>query len=168
MLYFLISTFSCSASACALGVGRTLKPITTASDAAASVISLSMIAPADARITFSLISFVESFSRTPCNASTDPWTSPFITTLKSIICPSRIFAFKFSRVTLFFPEPSPILSSSCRLVAMLRACFSSSVTWKGSPAEGILLSPIISTGSDGPAFWIFLPLSSNIALTLPA
>ena len=62
---------------------------------------------------------------------------------------------------------SPILSSSCLLAPTILACFSSSVTWNGSPADGISERPIISTGSEGPALFIFLPLSSNMALTRP-
>ena len=86
MLYFLISTDSCSASTFAFGVGRTLNPIIIAFESAeAKVTSLSLIAPADEWITTRRISFVESFSRAVLSASAEPCKSALIITLNSLI-----------------------------------------------------------------------------------
>ncbi len=54
-----------------------------------------------------------------------------------------------------------------RLAAASRAVFSSETTVMVSPAEGTSLRPMISTGTEGPAFFVCLPLSSMSARILP-
>ncbi len=54
-----------------------------------------------------------------------------------------------------------------RLAAASRADFSSETTIIVSPADGTSLSPMISTGTEGPAFFVCLPLSSMSARILP-
>ena len=56
-----MSTFSCSASSCALRSGRTLKPMMMAFEAEASSTSVSVIAPTPERSTFSRTFSFDSF-----------------------------------------------------------------------------------------------------------
>jgi len=64
--------------------------------------------------------------------------------------------------------PSSI-SLAFRALALLTlfAIFSSVTTRNSSPAEGTPERPWTSTGIEGPAFLMGLPLSSSIARTLP-
>lgn len=58
--------------------------------------------------------------------------------------------------------------SFCFLISAIFLAVFSSLTWLNlSPAAGTSDKPSISTGIDGPADLIFLPVSSNIALILP-
>ena len=71
-----------------------------------------------------------------------------------------------SRESDFF---SPFLASSAFFL-LIETLFASSIVSNAinlSPALGVSLSPVISTGVDGPASTIFSPLSFFIVLTLP-
>ena len=72
ILYVFISTPSLSAAAIAFESGLTLNPIINAFEAAAKVISVSVIAPTAPWITLTLTSSVESFSKDCLIASTEP------------------------------------------------------------------------------------------------
>ena len=70
-----ISTFSCSASACALRSGRTLKPMMMAFDAEASSTSVSVMAPTPECSTRILTLSFESFCSVSVSTSAEPPTS---------------------------------------------------------------------------------------------
>ncbi len=71
-----ISTFSCSASSCALRSGRTLKPMMMAFDADASSTSLSVMAPTPECSTLMRTFSFESLASESASTSTEPCTSP--------------------------------------------------------------------------------------------
>ena len=66
------STFSASAARFAFSSGRTLKPITIAFDAAARVISDSLIAPAPLVNNFNIYTLNFNFLREAATASAEP------------------------------------------------------------------------------------------------
>ena len=72
----------------------------TASEAAASITSDSLIPPAPARITLTAISSCGSFAISSWSASSEPETSALSTMLSSLISPSLAFAKTSSRVSL--------------------------------------------------------------------
>ena len=72
MLYNLISTPCASADCLTWAVGRTLNPMIIARDAAASVTSVSVIAPTEQRIILSLIVSTFNCSKDERRASTEP------------------------------------------------------------------------------------------------
>ncbi len=88
--------------------------------------------------------------------------------MSSRISPSFIFAYSSSRVSFFLFAISVNLSFCCLAKATCLALFSSSTTVNMSPADGTSWNPITSTGVEGIASIILLPVSSINALTLPA
>lgn len=147
--------------------GLTLNPITIALDAAANVISVSDIAPTAPCITLTFTSSVDNFSNDAFIASTEPWTSALTITESSLTEPSLIWLYKSSNETLCEVAETFLSYFSFLASAMFLAVFSSLTTVNLSPAAGTSERPKTSTGIDGPADFIFLPESSNIALILP-
>ncbi len=97
-------------------------------------------------------------------ASMLPTASALITMFRSLTRPAAMSPETASSVTA---RVAPSASSRSRLSARSRASRSLSRTANVSPERGTVFSPITSTGADGPASFTRLPLSSNIALTLP-
>ena len=87
--------------------------------------------------------------------------------LNSLTLPSWIWLYKSSSDTLCDAWWLSVLILSFLISAIFLAVFSSLTTTNLSPAAGTSESPKTSTGIDGPADLIFLPISSNIALILP-
>ena len=162
-----MSTFSCLATSLALPVGRTLKPMTMASEAAASITSLSLMAPIPERMMFTRTSSVESFCRASRRASSVPWTSALSTILSSLTSPSRSFSKIFSRDMRVFWACSSSRTLRCRYSATRRAAFSSGMTRKSSPARGTSSKPRTSTGVAGGASRRRSPRSLSMARTRP-
>ena len=96
--YVRISTPSRSASARASAFGRTLKPTTIALEAAASMMSPSVIPPTPWWITETRTSGCWIFASSETAASTEPTTSPLSTRFRSWTAPSWIAAKRFSSV----------------------------------------------------------------------
>ncbi|MNN20582.1 hypothetical protein D3C81_1338670 [compost metagenome] len=161
------STFSCSAAALVWASGRTLKPITIALEAAARVMSDSVIAPAPLWIIFTRTPSTSILAKEPLSASTEPCTSPLMITLRSLISPSLMCLNRSSRVTRVFVFSSDWRWVVERLSAIARALRSSSNAMNGSPACGTSVRPVISTGVEGPASLILRPLSFTMARTRP-
>ena len=158
---------SCSANLDACNEGRTLNPIIIASEALASVTSLSVICPTALWITFTTISSVDNFCNESLNASTEPSTSPFIITFNSLKFPNARRRPISSSVICFLVR-IPCSRSICALLyAISFASPSSSYTLNFSPACGAPFNPNINAGADGPASSNFLFLSLNMAFTLP-
>ena len=84
-----MSTFSCSASSCALRSGRTLKPMMMAFDADASSTSLSVMAPTLARMTLIFTFSFDSLASRSLSTSTEPPTSP-LRMMGSSFCAGRL------------------------------------------------------------------------------
>ena len=80
----------------------------------------------------------------------------------SLICEKKSSSVTFMRILL-----ASAFCSSLRCATNSRAIFSSLTTWKTSPADGTSDNPTISTGIEGPASLIRLPLSSVITRTRP-
>ena len=72
MSYSLMSTPSCSATSVTRASGRTLKPMITASEAEASITSVSVIVPVELWMIFSLMSSVLSLFSASIRASMEP------------------------------------------------------------------------------------------------
>src|SRR5213076_2667385 len=157
--------FACAWDA-ALVSGLTLNPITIAFDAEASMTSLSLIAPTELWMTFSLTSSVDSRSSASASASTEPCTSALRMSRSSFTSPDWICFWSPSSVIRVAVLPLS-LSRSWRMVATCRAFRSSDTATRTSPAAGTPLSPRISTGSDGPALLTFFPLGSLNARIRP-
>ena len=156
--YKRISTPSASAIFLALAEGRTLKPITMASEAVASNTSDSDMAPTPLCIIRIAISSVESFSNESAKASTDPSTSPFNIKFNSLKLP-RAKRRPISSSVMCFLVLIPVSRSICaRLVASSLASDSLSNTLNFSPACGAPLKPNTCTGPDGPTLFTFEPL----------
>ena len=136
-------------------------------DADASITSPSVMPPTALCMIFTFIVSAGSLPSISFTASTEPWTSPFTTTLRSFTAPSLIFSYSSAR--LIFAVF--LISDSCFFLSLMPAiCFavtSSLTTVNTSPASGTPESPNISTGMAGPASSTFLPQSLIIALTLP-
>ena len=96
-------------------------------------------------------------------ASDDPWTSDLIIKFSSSEDLSENAESWDTNVRGFFPS----LFSWALFSLKVFASFSFSTTMKSSPAFAAPLIPKISTGVEGGASLIFLPLSSIIALILP-
>ena len=162
-----MSTPFCSAFILATGSGRTLKPTIIAFDALASITSPSDTAPTAPWMTFTFTSSLDSFSSDCFTASTEPCTSAFTITGSSFISPSLICSNRLSRVTLLYWLNSCSLASCFLCSTSSLASFSSATALNTSPALGTSPRPVISTGVEGPAWAIALPLSSVMVLTLP-
>src|SRR6266545_3751459 len=144
-----ISTSSFSPRSTALRSGRTLKPTISALDAEASSTSLVEMAPTPAWSTETLTLSVESFDSASRSTSSDPCTSAFRTTASSLTSPSWMRLNSWASDMLrpgVAAEISRSRCSWCRKPAMPRACASSWTTWKRSPAFGMSLKPVTSTG----------------------
>ncbi len=108
-----------------------------------------------------------SFSSDWHTASTEPCTSALTTSCSSFmspfcICSNRLSSVTFVRALNFF--------SFCalrRCATSSRARRSSVTASNLSPAWGTSSSPVISTGTLGPADWMGLPFSFAIARTFP-
>ena len=83
------------------------------------------------------------------------------------LTPSEIWSKSASRLTLAFALNCSSLVLRRRCSASSRAMRSSSTAANSSPDSGTSASPMISTGTEGPAFLTVLPLSSVIARTRP-
>src|SRR6056297_589325 len=167
ILYVLISTSSALDSSIAWLVGLTLNPIIIALDAEANITSFSFIPPTPLCITFTFTSSILNFSKDCFTASIDPLTSALITIFKSLTSPSLICSNKSSKETLPFLLFSSSLIFSFLIDAKFFANFSSSTEYNTSPASGTSDNPVISTGYDGPAWFILSPLCPTIVLILP-
>ena len=159
--------FSASITLRAEASARTLNPTTIALDAAASVASVSVIAPTPEPMILTLTSSVDNLINESLIASSEPWTSDLITTFTSEISPSAMLANMFSNLAFCWRASFTSRNLPWRNKATSRAFFSSFTTVASSPEVGTPLKPIISTGIDGPADWIVLPFSSRIARTRP-
>ena len=166
MRYVRISTFCFSAESSAFLSGRTLKPMISAFDAAASITSPSVIPPTAVWMMFTRTSSFDSFSSDCFTASAEPPTSAFTMMLRSLT-PSEICANRSLRLTFAFALNCSSFVFSRRCSASSRAMRSSSTAANSSPDSGTSARPMISTGTDGPADFTFLPLSSVIARTRP-
>ena len=162
-----ISTSSVSAILRAVPVGRTLNPTMIASEAAASITSLSLMAPTAPWITFTWIFSVDSLMSESLIASTEPSTSALtmiFNSLKSPIARRRPIS---SRPTCFFVRIDCSRCNCSRLFAISRASCSVGNTLNSSPACGAPFRPRIEHGSPGLTSVIFCPRSLNIALIRP-
>ena len=162
-----ISTPSLSAARFAPVSGRTLKPIIIPLEALAKVTSDSFIAPTAVCIIRTLTPSTSIFINDAASASTEPWTSPLMMTLRSFISPCFICSNKLSNETLLLSWRCCITLASWRASPIRLACFSSLNTTNLSPACGTSLIPVISTGVEGPAVLIRWPKSLTIARILP-
>ena len=148
-----MSTPSRSAISVALPCGRTLKPTMTASDAAARLTLVSVIAPTPRsmtrRLTSSPTSILDSASS---RASTEPAPSPLRMRRSSCVSPFSSCSNSWSRVLRRVPAAwAAIRSRAARRSAIWRAIRSSSTTMKLSPAPGTAVRPSTWTGNDGGA-----------------
>ena len=162
-----MSTPSCSANLRAEADGRTWNPIIMASEAAANVTSDSEIWPTALWITFTWICSVDSLINESLKASIEPSTSPFTITFSSWKLPSAIRRPTSSSVNSFWVRRPCSRCNCSRLLAISRASWSVSITWKVSPAAGAPFKPRINTGSDGPAWATRWLRSLNMAFTRP-
>ena len=138
-----------------------------ASEASASVTSLSEICPTALWMTLTLIFSVDNLRNESLRASILPSVSPLTMILSSLNSPSAIRWEMSPRVSRFWVR-SPCSRCSCRrLFAISRASCSVSSTWNVSPAVGAPFSPRMITGSAGPAFSMRWLRSLNIALMRP-
>src|SRR5215217_2094528 len=167
--YVRISTPSRSATTRASPTGRTLKPSTTASDAAARLMSDSVMPPTPERTTCTCTSDCGSLAISSSNASSEPETSALRTRLRSWISPPRAWSKMVSSDT-FLPDRracASLLRRKPRSFASWRARRSFSTTRTYSPASGTVSKPSTSTGSDGVAVLTLRPLKSCSARTRP-
>ena len=162
-MYEDIFIFSFSASFFASLLGLTLKAINTAFDAFANVTSVSVTIPISAKIILGLTSSCLIWLIAFLIASDDPCTSDLIIKFSSSVDLSEKAESWVAKVNGFFPS---LLSWALFSLSVL-ASFSVSRTIKSSPALAAPFIPKISTGVEGNASLIFLPLSSIIALTFP-
>ena len=167
MLCRRISTCSVWAICLALLSGRTLNPITTAFDATAKVISDSLIAPTPVWMIRTLTPSTSILANDIANASTEPCTSALMIMLRSFISPCFICSNNVSKDTAELAWRVVSIYCCWRFSPIWRAVFSSPNTTKRSPALGTSCKPVISTGVDGLAVWIFLLRSLIIARTRP-
>ena len=125
------------------------------------------MAPVAPWMTFNFTSSVLNLIKESTKASKDPCTSALTIIFSSFILPSLILSKRLSSLmeSCLITVSSRVLVFLCSLMSL--AFFSSGITIKSSPALGTPEIPYISTGMDGRADFIFCPLSSNIALTLP-
>ena len=132
-------------------LGLTLKPITTAPEVPASMMSDSLIAPTPVCTILTLTLSLDSFSREDTIAPTEPCTSPLTIRFSSLTSPSWIWLNSSSSVVLEFLARTSSLSLSCRFSAISLATFSSFTALNTSPACGTSVRPRISTAVAGPA-----------------
>lgn len=153
-----------SASFLALASARTLKPITTALDAMARLMSLSEMPPTAACTTCTRTSSVDSLVSDCTSASCEPWTS--VLTISARVCvPSPRLSNMDSSLAACWRASLTSRNLPWRNSAISRALRSSDSTISSSPAAGTSVRPWISTGIDGPASWMGLPFSSSMART---
>ena len=119
--------------------------------AAASVTSLSLIAPTAEWMIRTRTPSTSIFCKLPANASTEPCTSPLMITATSFKSPSLKLENKLSIVTRFCFERDSCCARDALSSPTERAVFSSSKTANKSPACGASFNPVISTGVDGVA-----------------
>ena len=158
MVYVLISTDSFSATCSEPDTGLTLNPMIIALDADASRTSDSVMAPTPPWITLMATSSLDNFSKDCFTAWTEPWTSAFITMLRSLTFPSDIWANKSSREIFEDAFNISSLCIACLFSAISLAVLSLGVSANWSPPAGTSDRPSISTAVDGPACLILLPL----------
>ena len=144
-----------------------MNPIIIAFDAAARVTSDSFIAPTPPCITLTPTSSLDNFSNDCLTAWTEPWTSAFIITLRSLTWPSFIWSKNWSRDILWLAFNISSLAICCLFSAIFLATLSEGTATNWSPPCGTSESPNISTAVDGPAVLTLLPFELIIALTLP-
>ena len=150
--YVRISTPSRSAIARVSAFGRTLNPTTIPFDAAARLMSFSVIPPTPEWMTFTRTSACWILASSLTIASTEPCTSPLTTMFRSWTSPAWRCSNRFSSV---MPDVGRVANCSrrrrsARFCARSRASRSFSTTRASSPAGGGLSKPRISTGSPGP------------------
>ena len=162
-----ISTSSVSAILRAVPVGRTLKPTIIASEAAASMISESLIAPTAPWITLTCIFSVDSLMSESLSASTEPSTSALTITLSSLKSPIAMRRPISSKPICFLVRIDCSRWSCSRLLAISRASCSVGNTLNSSPACGAPFKPRIEHGSPGLTSLMRCPRSLNIALIRP-
>ncbi len=129
-----ISTSSASACCLACGVGRTLNPMMMALLAAASVTSLSLMAPTAEWTMFTRTPSTSIFFNDAANASAEPCTSALMMTFTSFSSPSFRLSNKLSNVTRLLDARCSIKARFARSSPAARAVFSSSKVTKRSPA----------------------------------
>ena len=141
----------------------------TASEAAASITSDSVIPPGAAWITSTTIRSCGSLAISSWSASSEPDTSALSTTASSLTSPSVAFEKTSSRLTLraCWRASDSALRRWLRCCASWRARRSFSTTSNRSPASDTSSIPRISAGSPGPADSVRAPVKSSIARTLP-
>ena len=164
-----MSTPSWSAITRASGSGRTLKPMITAPDAAASITSDLEMPPTPVCRTRRCTSACESLAIWSWIASSEPLTSAFSTRLRSTAWPCCTRSKTSSRL-ITAPRrraSASVLRRFARSPAKRRASRSLSTTRTVSPASGTLSNPRISTGSPGSACFMRWPMKSCIARTRP-
>ena len=163
-----ISTPLRAALSLALESGRTLKPTMMALEVAASMTSLSLMAPTALWMTRTRTSSLESFSREALTASAEPCTSALTMMGSSFISPCLIWLNRSSRLTFCAAGLEAAIFCSClRCSTSSRAMRSSATAWKSSPAPGTSPIPMISTGTEGPASVTFWPRALVMARTRP-
>ena len=148
-------------------MGLTLKPTIIASEAEASKTSDSVMAPTALWTILICISSLESFWKESESASTEPSTSPLRIIFNSLKSPIAILLPISSKVNCFWVLTLCSLTSWVRFDAIVFASFSSLKTLNLSPACGAPSKPRTATGVEGGASFIWFPLSSYKALTLP-
>ena len=146
-----ISTFSRSATSCALRSGRTLKPMTTALEAEASRMSDSVMAPTPEWRTLTRTFSVDMRPSESASTSTEPCTSPLRMRLRSLTPACLICSARPSSETREDLASCASRSFILRYWAMPLALSRSAMTRKVSPASGMDSRPRISTGVEGPA-----------------
>ena len=158
-----------SAASRASLLARTLKPMIGAPEASASVTSDSVMPPTPACRTRAATSSVPSLSSAPTIASTEPCTSPLMTSGNSLR--PRCLGLRHH----LLERAAHAGGARRRLLALLAGAVfgdfagaaSFSTTAKRSPASGAPEKPSTSTGVDGPALSIGSPLSDTSARTRP-
>ena len=136
-----------------------MKPITIALEAAARLMSFSVIPPTPVWMTLTRTSGWSIFWSSQTIASTEPWTSPLRTMFRSCDAArlhlleqrlERDAAARLLRERLAAQALAALVRELARLALVLDHAAS-------SPAGGGLSKPRISTGSPGPAASIFSP-----------
>ena len=164
-----MSTPLASANLRANASARELNPMTTALEATAKLMSVSVMPPTAAWTITTLTSAVESFCNDCDKASWEPWTSALMMIGKFLAStlPSPMFSNMLSSFTACCFANFTSRNLPWRNKAISRALRSSETAITSSPAAGTSDRPWISTGMDGPASLQGLPFSSNMARTRP-
>ena len=149
-----MSTPSRSASSRALPSGRTLKPMTIASEAVARLMSFSVMAPTPRWITRSATSSPSSssiLSSASSSASTEPETSPLMIRLSCSTSPaSSASSRSSSEIRRRVGASCALRSRACRARRSAGPPGPPSTTRKLSPAPGTEVKPSTCTGRAGP------------------